>query len=114
MAPTWGVLDGGIHISYFIGLSADETRPQSLLFGDRGVISGVGGSVINWNAALGTSIDADWDPKFHGKMGQIVLSDGSAHSVTKEGFRELIASAIAEGGISTNAQVVISLPQAPF
>ncbi len=105
----WNDLDGDLHVSYFLGLTAEETKPQSILAGDS-VNGGGGGTELSWDARLGSSIDANFDLQFHGNAGQIALSDGSVHQVTTMGLRELIMNALSSG--CTN--VVFSLPRGPM
>jgi prepilin-type N-terminal cleavage/methylation domain-containing protein len=64
-AVVWGAVDNG-SISYFTAEGADETKPQTLLSGDRNWVSG------NWSGDL------------HNGVGNIGLSDGSAQQVNKQ------------------------------
>lgn len=111
----WAVLDGDRHISYFVGLSADESKPQSILAGDRAIGSGLGDTVITYTSQHGTSIDVFFEGgKMHsqssGDLGRgfIALSDASVHSATAYQFREYITTALTSGGSSN---VVFSLPR---
>lgn len=113
-STSWATLDGDRHISYFVGLSADESKPQTILAGDRAIGSGAGGNIISYTPANGSSIDVYFEGgKMHspnsGDFGKgfIVLSDASVHATTTYQFREYITTALAGGG-STN--VVFSLP----
>ncbi|HEY0548242.1 MAG TPA: hypothetical protein VGF13_01495, partial [Verrucomicrobiae bacterium] len=109
-APTaWSKLDGNKHISYFLGLDAHESKPQTILAGDSGVTSGTGGQDFIWTANNGTSIDAAFDTTMHDGSGQIVLSDASVHHVTTAQLREYIITSISSG-VSSNA-VIFSLPR---
>jgi prepilin-type processing-associated H-X9-DG protein len=77
------------NLSYFIGIDADDSRPQMFLYGDHAM--GVGQAANNnaattgWpgiyapNTPLGTATNggAAWlDNSQHGKKGNIALSDG--------------------------------------
>jgi prepilin-type N-terminal cleavage/methylation domain-containing protein len=113
-ANPWTALDGDRHISYFLGLSADESKPQTILAGDRAIGSGLGGNLITYTPANGSSIDVYFEGgKMHspssGDFGKgfIVLSDASVHAVTTYKFREYITTALTGGGSSN---VVFSLP----
>lgn len=109
-APTaWSQLDGNKHISYFLGLDAQESKPQTILSGDSGVTSGTGGQDFIWTANNGTSIDAAFDTTMHNGRGQITLSDASVHHVTTAQLREFIINSITSG-TSSNA-VIFSLPR---
>jgi prepilin-type N-terminal cleavage/methylation domain-containing protein len=106
-ALEWHVLDGERHISYFIGLDAAESKPQTILAGDRNIYGGNGGLEPSWNIFQGNSIDATWESTSHAHRGNLALSDGSVHQMTTESLREQIASALASG--STN--VTFSMPR---
>ena len=110
---SWSALDGDRHISYFIGLSADESKPQTILAGDRAIGSGAGGNVISFTPASGSSIDVYFEGgKMHspnsGDFGKgfVVLSDASVHAITTYQFREYITTALTTG----SSNVVLSLP----
>ncbi len=112
-APTpWSKLDGNKHISYFVGLDANESRPQSILAGDSGIGGGNGGlgPDYTFSANNGTSIDVAFDNTMHEGSGHILLSDGSVHHVSTAQFREYIITSINTGS-GTNNQVIISLPR---
>ena len=104
----WPTLDGDRHISYFLGYDAHESRPQTILAGDRGVTGtfGVNSYELSWTTAVGSSIDATFDTTLHGGYGHIVLSDASVHHASSLQVREQIMAALSSG--STN--VIFSLP----
>jgi prepilin-type N-terminal cleavage/methylation domain-containing protein len=106
-APDWTQLAGFENISYFVGLTAEESKPETILGGDSNLIGGGGGIDPYWNNAVGSSIDATWDRTIHDGIGNIMLSDGSVRTVTTLQLQEQIASVLAAG--STN--VVFSKPQ---
>ena len=103
----WATLDGDRHISFFIGMDADETKPQTILSGDRNVVGGGGGVDLTWNTALGSSIDATWDTSMHANAGFVLLSDGSVQRISTAQLREHITTSLSGG--STN--VIFSLPR---
>jgi len=111
VAPDWTSLAGGDNTSYFVGLNSEQARP-TMLSGDGGFSGGGGGIEPTWNSAFGSSIDATWESS-HGSAGggaggrgNVVLSDGSAHSWSSRQFKEQVAVELATG--STN--VVLSKP----
>ena len=108
----WAALDGSKHISYFLGLDAHESKPQTILAGDSGVSSGLGIQDFIFTPAYGTSIDIAFDATMHSGTGSgnghIVLSDASVHHVTTAQFREYIITAITSG---SGSNVHISLPR---
>jgi prepilin-type N-terminal cleavage/methylation domain-containing protein len=105
-ATDWPSLAGFDNVSYFLGLNADPTR-LTLLSGDSSFTGGGGGADPYWNSYAGSSIDATWEALHGGSRGNVVLSDGSAHTWTSRQLREQIAVELATG--STN--VVLSKPQ---
>jgi prepilin-type N-terminal cleavage/methylation domain-containing protein len=107
VAPNWTLLAGFDNVSYFAGLTAEESKPQSLLFGDGNMIGGGGGVDLYWNQFVGASIDATWDSTLHVSRGNLALADGSAQTTTTKALREQIAAALISG--CTN--VVVSKPQ---
>jgi prepilin-type N-terminal cleavage/methylation domain-containing protein len=106
-ASQWSFLAGYDNVSYFVGLTAEESRPLTLLTGDSNIIGGGGGVNLQWNHFVGSSIDTTWEKTVHKGRGNIVLSDGSGHTMTTEVLREHVSTVLASG--STN--VVISKPQ---
>jgi len=68
------------NLSYFIGLDADETRPQMLLAGDRNVTNGVApsGGILR----LTSDRVAGWTSALHDGHGNLALADGSVQQVS--------------------------------
>ncbi len=106
----WSFLVGDANISYFLGTTATEARPQTILAGDANVLGGGGGLDPSWSVFLGTSIDAAWDPTLHVRNGNLALSDGSVRNTKTATLREQISSCLAIG--QTN--VVFSKPRGVF
>jgi len=94
------------HLSYFVGLEANEANPQSILSGDRN-------PATNGKPATGLlRVTADTALGFTGEMhkhaGNIGLGDGSAQQVTEHGLRKQVRSALQ----STNvAALRFSIPK---
>ena len=105
----WRRLDGQYDVSYFVGTTSDEIKPQTVVAGDFNVSGGGGGLDPSWNAFYGSSIDAAWNPAqgLHGKDGNIALSDGSVQQITSALLKEQVAAAVASGG----GKVVFSMPR---
>jgi prepilin-type N-terminal cleavage/methylation domain-containing protein len=105
-------------ISYFVGLDADETRPQTILTGDRNITGGTAsGNRMSWQApspmpATPPVIDASWDRLLHQNQGNIGLGDGSAHQVTEQLTEKQILAALQNTWWITggNSQVLLQLP----
>jgi prepilin-type N-terminal cleavage/methylation domain-containing protein len=100
----WSKLDGDRHISYFVGMDSQESKPQTILAGDSGIGSQTG--ELMWNAAQGSSIDASFDTTMHGSAGHILLADASVHYTTTAQLREYIITALSTG----SSNVWFSLP----
>jgi type II secretory pathway pseudopilin PulG len=96
-ATNWVSVSGDVHISYFVGTTASEERPQTILLGDRNVTGGDGGLDPKWSKFLGSSIDAAWDKNLHVRRGNLTLADGSAQQTKTEGLRAQISAALASG-----------------
>jgi prepilin-type N-terminal cleavage/methylation domain-containing protein len=103
----WSILAGQDNVSWFFGLEAEETKPQTILAGDSNIIGGGGGLDASWNAFLGSSIDATWDDNVHVRKGNLTLSDGSVQMVNTIELQAQIAAALSAG--STN--VTFSKPR---
>jgi prepilin-type N-terminal cleavage/methylation domain-containing protein len=110
IASNWRVLDGDRHISFFVGLDAEESKPQTILAGDRNVYGGGGGLDLSWNRGMGSSIDAAWLNSIHVNKGEIVLSDGSVQQTKTSTLREQISTALQSG----SQTVTFSLPRGPI
>jgi prepilin-type N-terminal cleavage/methylation domain-containing protein/prepilin-type processing-associated H-X9-DG protein len=110
-APDWENLAGLDNASYFLGLTAAQSR-LTMLSGDDGFTGSGGGPEPSWNNSAGTSIDFTFESgggsrRAHsGGRGNILLTDGSVHSWTSRQVRDQIALELATG--STN--VVLSKP----
>lgn len=106
-ADEWWNMSGAENVSYFAGISAEESKPLTLLSGDGNIIGGGGGLEPSWNTFAGNSIDAEWDGTWHNNSGHVLLSDASVHFMSTGELRDQIAAIIAAG--ATN--VVVSKPQ---
>ena len=109
-ATNWVSLSGDAHVSYFVGLTALEDKPQSILLGDSNVTGGDGGLDPKWSKFLGSSIDAEWDRTLHTRQGNLALTDGSVQQMKTEGLRAQIRTILSSG--FTN--VVFSKPRGIF
>jgi prepilin-type N-terminal cleavage/methylation domain-containing protein len=96
-----GYFERDQQVSYFVGLSADETRPQGLLVGDRNVRAGSTGSA---NTDRLEHNDKNSEPNWeftetiHNQAGNIGLADGSAQQVTVAGLQTQVQNALQAGG----------------
>lgn len=77
--------NSGTQISYFVGTDADETKPQTILSGDRNLRQGTGaapGTDGTLTFTTNPNTDANFDGTLHVNAGNIGLGDGSAQQVT--------------------------------
>jgi prepilin-type N-terminal cleavage/methylation domain-containing protein len=97
------LFDSNERVSYFLGLDAEETLPQSLLSGDRNLTNNAGGggpgSVrfeydTSQIGRLGTNhldnTGAGWDKNVHQNSGNIGLGDGSVQQVNGSRLRDTL------------------------
>ena len=85
------------HLSFFVGLAADETRPQVFLAGDRNILSTSGVPVartditksvitaLRTNAAIADKIA--WSKDMHNEQGDICMGDGSVQQFSSSRLR---------------------------
>jgi hypothetical protein len=78
------------HLSYFVGLDADEGKPQTILCGDRNII---GAPISNGVMRVTTNSQLGFGPDMHQNMGNVGLGDGSAAQVTQSSLRQQLQSA---------------------
>lgn len=96
------------NVSYFIGLDADETRPQTILSGDRNIIGGVTNGA--W-LVFGTTTSPSWTRDIHQFAGNIGLGDGSVMQMTTQALARQFQAALAS---QTNSTVLrLAIPRTP-
>lgn len=114
------VTDPNKSVSYYVGLTASEEQPQSILSGDRNLTNGVVGSnPLVFNGDTGTSTrqirvvvlapsgspirtvnnNAGFTSSIHQNAGNFLLGDGSVQQVTSGRAREQIRDA----GVATDS-----------
>lgn len=86
--------------SYFVGLDADETRPQSVVSGDRNITndlplhSDINKSEIIKMGTNHTAVKgAGYTKDLHQSQGDVALGDGSVQQVTTSRLKELLKAA---------------------
>jgi prepilin-type N-terminal cleavage/methylation domain-containing protein len=89
-------------VSYFVGLEADETQPQSMLSGDRNITNVAQGAKQTARAdytksditKLGTNhtaqAGAGWTKDIHQNSGNVAQGDGSVQQVSTARLREAL------------------------
>ena len=110
VAKNWSGANGDEHISYFVGTSSRDDKPETISFGDENVLGGSGGLDPSWSLYLGSSIDAKWDVTMHKRRGNVTLADGSVQQMNTEELRAQIKTQLA----STQTNVVFSKPRGIF
>jgi prepilin-type N-terminal cleavage/methylation domain-containing protein len=92
-----GALDNVNMISYFVGLDAEETRPQTILSGDRNVTGGTAAGIKRSWTGPTTVPDAGWNKVIHISQGNLGLADGGARQVTEQNLKGQIQAALQNG-----------------
>jgi prepilin-type N-terminal cleavage/methylation domain-containing protein/prepilin-type processing-associated H-X9-DG protein len=68
------------NVSYFVGIDAVETDPNSLMSGDRNLTNGT--PVKNGLLEFSTDPNVGWTAEMHDRVGNLLFADGSAQKVT--------------------------------
>ncbi len=84
------------NISFFIGLNFSHNNPETILSGDRNITNGT--LVRNGILELPSDRAAAWNGELHGKVGNLLLSDGSVQQVSQTGLR----NAFVDTHVATN------------
>jgi hypothetical protein len=93
------------NLSYFVGLEADETKPQTILSGDRNITGGV---LTKGNLMLCRASNVlTWTTAIHNKNGNIGLGDGSVQQVTDVALQRQLQ---AEFQSVTNEVIRLAIP----
>lgn len=103
-----GAYLANVNISFFVGKDAQDSNPQMLLVGDRNIVGQApggnlpnpvpGGGYGNVGAmALGTNFNnatqtPAWTDKMHRAVGNVLVTDGSAHQLTSAKLRDWLRS----------------------
>ena len=99
-APSIAVLSNA-NISYFLSLDAPDALPQSLLAGDRNLMTN-GVPVGNGLLVLTTNLTVGWTRALHVNSGNVVLRDGSVQQAP--GTR--LADQPAHSAVETNRLLI--------
>lgn len=89
------------NLSYFVGLDAEEDKPQTILSGDRNVTGGGNWPTRSWTGTAPTdptTLDSEYNNTIHVNAGNIGLGDGSSQQVTPARLKQQIATAIDTAG----------------
>jgi len=94
-ASDFGQLRDG-HISYFVGLDASQSHPQSLLAGDRNITNGSPGN--DRILILTINQPVSWTKTVYQHAGNVALSDGSVQQFNSGRLQQ----ALRDSGVATN------------
>lgn len=103
---------GDKNLSYIVSPEADESRPQTILSGDRNIDQYNNADVKYTYDANGIANNAtvpNWTPDVHVNNGNLLLSDGSASQVTSVLLKKAVTSSMLSGSTDVN----IWKPKAP-
>jgi prepilin-type N-terminal cleavage/methylation domain-containing protein/prepilin-type processing-associated H-X9-DG protein len=104
-------LVGYDRLSYFFGLDASETQPQTILSGDSNVIGGtITANIANFDyptvsAAGSTYSGGSWDQHIHNNNGNIGLGDGSVQSISIPALNKQIVAHCQSSGKDCRLQM---------
>ena len=80
-------------LSYTVGMSATDDRPQSVLSGDRNLRLD-GAPLSNVVVSFRSNANVAFDQRIHVNAGNLLLGDGSVQQVTSDRLREQINDAV--------------------
>jgi hypothetical protein len=103
----WRSFTKNSHLSYFIGLDADEIMPQTILTGDRNVISSTV-QPVKGVLNITTNDRVEWTKAIHNQAGNVGLADGSASQFTIHQLDKQFQAALLS---TTQAVYRIALPE---
>src|SRR6185312_5046570 len=93
------------NLSYFIGVDANETNSQMILYGDRNVTNGT--LVKNGLLNLTSNAPVGWTSDIHNGVGNFCLADGSVQQLSLADLRDVVANT----GVATNRlQLPVIIP----
>ena len=95
------------YLSYFVGLDADETKPQTILSGDRNLTSPTV-KPVKGVLNLTASDRLEWTKAIHNEQGNLGLGDGSVQQITTASLNKQLQSAFLT---TTQAVHRLALPE---
>lgn len=126
IAPNWLALvmsnnfKGNASVSYFLGTTANEENPQTILSGDRNITNSVGSTPASFDGGSGATtkgvkivIKADtkgqapattlgYSGKVHQNAGNLLLGDGSVQQLTSGRLRDQVRDSLQSTGGEEN------------
>lgn len=76
------------NISYFTSLTAVETKPASILGGDRNIL--INGKLSPGLVSLTTNTPVSWSKAIHNERGNLIMSDGSFQQADSPRLKTMI------------------------
>lgn len=122
IAPNWLALvfsnnfKGNSSVSYFLGMTATEENPQTILSGDRNITNGVGSTPVAFDGGAGTTTKGvrvifkgnaqgvlvantlGYSGKVHQNAGNLLLGDGSVQQLTSGRLKEQVRDSVQSTG----------------
>jgi prepilin-type processing-associated H-X9-DG protein len=95
IGPTFG----NSNVSYFVGLDAEDAKPQTILSGDRNI---AGGMMKNGVLEITRNDPVGWSSELHGGIGNIAFADGSVQQTTSRKTSWNLRELIGQTGLATN------------
>jgi competence protein ComGC len=87
-AKDFGPTFGNTNISYFVGVDADESKPQMLLSGDRNIDGGT--KLANGILEITTNQLVGWSSEMHDGFGNVGIADGNVQQTTSSNLYQLL------------------------
>jgi prepilin-type processing-associated H-X9-DG protein len=104
-ATAWDQLTNDAwHISYFVGLEADETKPRSILSGDRNLTTN--GRPAFGKVTIAGAKAMGWTARIHKNAGNIGFGDGSAMQFSAKDLQAPFQSARTNFGVNSIRLVI--------
>lgn len=104
-AKDWRTLTTN-NISYFVGLSARKSLPQTFMAGDRNLV--LGGKELTGRVELKSGDPLGWDKNIHRYQGNVAMGDGSVQQLSSgkltSGGR--LKEALHNTGVETNVLLI--------
>lgn len=93
-APNFRSQLANSNVSYFVGVTADETEPVKILMGDRNLTNGP--LSANRLLLLTTNSAPGWDHQLHRLRGNVSFADGSVQSTDTPRLRRAVTNSGAD------------------
>ena len=94
-----------LRLSYFLGVDADETKPNTILSGDRNISTN--SDMLSGILTVRNAAELRWTKDIHQHAGNIGLADGSVTQLSTKALRKAFQSAL---DASTNGAVRLVIP----